>query len=307
MSSQPGEGAQRPLVVLPTGWININAQNNTIHTLAGSDAISCASPGASLTTFAIVNLLTLFGAFILGRATFRSRFLPRWLSEPWKNDRNDSIPQPESFLRPRVFIPALIMIILELISTVVGAYLAYNTGLLGLHAVILMSLARPRGTWITIVVSWCFARVMKKLGVIKDRKMWMGNYQSSHFTMIASEIVLEVIGVIPTIYLLGTVAGVGRGETTRASDPYTRLMYTGAFVYINGIAISTSIFGIAVYLWVRKRFNKQHTGNGNNMEARLKTVKRRRRLIMICLFTFGWIPALGSWMIWTGFVHAAKD
>lgn len=303
MSNNASNNIQNKIALLPPGWIK-NATNNAPYP---ASAVSCASPGGSLITFAIVNLLTLLGAFILGRATVRSRLSCGLLPKPETD--GSTLPHPKSFLRLAVFIPAIIMIILELMSAAVGAYLAYSSGSVALHALIIMALARPRGTWVTIVVCYIVSKILTKLGIIENRVMWMGNYQSSHFTMIATEVVLEVIGIIPTIYLLRTVADPTIRVTIEGPEGYTRVMYIGAIVYVIGLSISAALLTTAIFQWVwgRLEFERRPSVAGSLLEMRLNTVKMRRRMILWSTFAFGWIPALGSWMIWTGFVYVARD
>lgn len=292
------------IALLPKGWVN---KERLSELLDPTYSISCATPETSLITFALVNLLTLLGAFILGRATVRYRLSCGLL--PKHDPEDDSLPEPRSFLRMVVFIPALIMIALELMSSCVGAYLAYSSRVLTLHALVVMALARPRGTWITIVVCYVVGNILKRIGVIKRKRMWMRNYQSSHFTMLATEVILEVVGVIPTVYLLSTVADSGRRRAMAAPDLYTRVLYIGAVVYVVGIVISTSLLVTAIVLWVWRRLEVDVSAVEDEglRKRRLDAVKSRRRWIIVSMFAFGWIPALGSWMIWTGFVHVARD
>lgn len=292
------------IALLPKGWVNKDRLSDPADP---TYSMSCATPGTSLITFALVNLLTLLGAFVLGRATVRYRLSCGIF--PKHDPEDDSLPEPRSFLRMVVFVPALIMIALELMSSCVGAYLAYSSGALTLHSLVVMALARPRGTWITIVVCFVVGNILKSAGLIKRKRMWMRNYQSSHFTMLATEVVLEVIGVIPTVYLLSTVVDSGRRRAMAASDVYTRVLYIGAIVYVVGIAFSTSLLATAMVLWVWRRLEVDLSAVDDEelRKRRLGVVKRRRRWIIVSMFAFGWIPALGSWMIWTGFVHVAKD
>lgn len=127
--------------------------------------------------------------------------------------------------------------------------------------------------------------------------------------MLATEVVLEIIGVIPTVYLLSTVVDSGRRRAMAAPDVYTRVLYIGAIVYVVGIAFSTSLLATAMVLWVWRRLEVDLSAVDDEelRKRRLGVVKRRRRWIIVSMFAFGWIPALGSWMIWTGFVHVAKD
>lgn len=304
MSSLTDHGLTLEIALLPKGWVNKDRLSQPVDPASST---SCASPGTSLATFAIVNLLTLLGAFVLGRATVRYRLSCGLLP---KHDPEDaSLPKPRSFLRMIVFIPAFIMIVLELMSSCVGAYLAYSSGVLTLQSLVVMALARPRGTWVTVAACFIVGNVLKRFGIIKRKRMWMRNYQSSHFTMVATEVVLEVIGIIPTVYLLSTVADSDRRRAMVAPDLYTRVLYIGAVVYVVGIAFSTSLLATAIGLWVWRCLEVDlSVVEGEELQAqRLDVVKRRRRWIIVSMFAFGWIPALGSWMIWTGFVHVAKD
>lgn len=292
------------IALLPKGWVNKDRLSQPVDPAFSTP---CASPGTSLLTFALVNLLTLLGAFVLGRATVRYHLSCGLLP---KHDPEDaSLPKPRSFLRMIVFIPALIMIVLELMSSCVGAYLAYSSGVLTLQSLVVMALARPRGTWVTVAACFVVGNVLKRFGIIKRKRMWMRNYQSSHFTMLATEVVLEVIGIIPTVYLLSTIVDSGRRRAIAAPDAYTRVLYIGAVIYVIGIAFSTSLLATAMVLWVWRCLEVDFSvAEGEELQAqRLDVVKRRRRWIIVSMFAFGWIPALGSWMIWTGFVHVAKD
>lgn len=304
MSSLTDHDLTLEIALLPKGWVNKDRLGQPVNPAFSTP---CASPGTSLVTFALVNLLTLLGAFVLGRATVRYRLSCGLL--PKHDPEDTSLPKPRSFLRMAVFIPALIMIFLELMSSCVGAYLAYSSGVLTLQSLVVMALARPRGTWVTIAACFVVGNVLKRFGIIKKKRMWMRNYQSSHFTMVATEVVLEVIGIIPTVYLLSTVADSGRRRAMVAPDVYTRVLYIGAVIYVIGIAFSTSLLATAVGLWIWRCLEVDlSVVEGEELQAqRLDVVKRRRRWIIVSMFAFGWIPALGSWMIWTGFVHVAKD
>lgn len=127
--------------------------------------------------------------------------------------------------------------------------------------------------------------------------------------MLATEVVLEVIGIIPTVYLLSAVVDSGHRRAMGAPDMYTRILYIGAIIYVVGIVFSTSLLATAMVLWVWRRLEVDlEVVEDEELRARrLGVVKRRRMWIIVSMFAFGWIPALGSWMIWTGFVHVAKD
>lgn len=309
MSHEVEQDIERQISLLPSGWVNLDRLvGNTSSPVDSIYSTACTSPGGSLITFAIVNVLTLLSAFILGRASVQYRLSCGLLPKP--DIVKGTLPDPKSFLRVNKFIPAIVMICLDLVSSVVGAFLVSSSGVLTLPALIMMALARPRGTWITIIVSFGVANVLKRLGVIKERKMWMRHYQSSHFTMIVTEIVLEIIGIAPTVHLFATIVDPGRDGSVRGPGKYPRIMYIGAIVYVIGISISTTLLVTAITLWMWKHLGTDDEPPIEEIQIqllRLKTVKRRRRLILWSMFAFGWIPALGSWMIWTGFVHVAKD
>lgn len=314
---------QRAITFLPDGWVSSTYNPPT-------SALVCATPRDTLISFAVVNVLTLIGAFVLGHASIRYRLTCGLLKKP----KNLPHRNPRVFLKPQFLLPAVAMLVLEITSAVVGAVLAHRTGSLTLQSLIMMALARPRGTWVTVVVHFALGIAMKRCGVI-EHSAWMENYYSALFSMIVTEIVLEIIGIAPTIYLLGAArsGGLWSSALGEAHGRDVRILYVGAVVYVIGISVSLGITLSTIGAWVySQRVSSREGAPGPDKEIEKEpatakelaaptstkathrasysqedTLGRKRQWFLWAMFSFGWISALGSWMIWAGFASLAQD
>jgi hypothetical protein len=114
-----------------------------------------------------------------------------------------------------------------------------------------------------------------------------------------------------------------------------KILYVGAIVYVCGIAVSSGITLSTIVAWAYgQRHMRQRAGVPEcEMEQRKEpktteevvpppdntgaagkfsdhqedTWGQKRRWFLWGMFTFGWISAAGSWMIWTGFANLAQD
>ncbi|KAL7269316.1 hypothetical protein RUND412_008025 [Rhizina undulata] len=334
---------------LPLGWVQW--PNSSARSESSSPYPYCATTGEHSITFAVVTLVTSLGALALAHTDIVGKLLRLFRLG---SSRRKSVTSMTSALESTEIFQLGFAVITEIVSTVIGAEISMQKldkgqqPTIKLGPRIIMLLARPRGTWFTLVFFVVIGKVNEWL---KKRKRnppsqrqysseradrltnaepmkqasWIQNYKESLWVLAVGEILLEAIGVVPSIIFLN----LGRKQTQEIVDDdipaawttqierldeFNRILIAGAAIYVVGHVVVIVDFMALVYC-IRK-YRRQRLGNQIAMhnyrltENDPGTESVRPAIIGLLLrwgLFLGWIASAGSWMLWVGFLEVAGD